>query len=468
MAKEPRPGNVKTRLSPSLSPDEAAELARCFVLDTVELGQSAASDINGLDVKIACTPPNASKAFEDLLDDHKIEDVEVVPQSGAKLGERLDHVIGCQLDAGYRMVAAINSDGPSLPLKSVVSAFETLDRDDVDIVLGPAEDGGYYLIGMKRRWPQVTIDVEMSTSTVLKETVAIAESLGARVELLPPWFDVDEPADLRRLERDIEAGIDCGHHTKIFLTAGREVHACTLAVIAPALNEAGNIATVVKDVLRETGTQQFVDAEGRAIELQTTMIVVDNGSTDDTAEQALNAGATVISEPRRGYGYACNAGAIEALNQAADLLVFIDGDQSSLPGEIRSLIDPLLTESADLVLGSRTRGTIDRGAMTPHQRFGNWLTSKLMSAIYRLDVTDLGPYRAISADLFQKLQMSEMTFGWPTEMMVKASKSEATVIEVPVTWMNRAEGKSKVSGTIKGSILAGWHILKVTLRHARY
>ncbi len=224
------------------------------------------------------------------------------------------------------------------------------------------------------------------------------------------------------------------------------------AVIIPALNEAGNIGPLVQEVW-----QQGMDC----------VYVVDNGSTDDTAVIAQKAGATVVSEPRQGYGYACAAGTAVAIEQGADLLVFIDGDFSSLPAEMSRLLWPLFDNSADLVLGSRTLGHIAAGAMLPHQRFGNWLSSRLMSRLYGANVTDLGPYRAIRADLLAALDMQEMTFGWPTEMMVKVAKRNGRIVEVPVSWQVRRSGQSKVSGTIRGSILAAYYILGVTLRYVR-
>lgn len=221
-----------------------------------------------------------------------------------------------------------------------------------------------------------------------------------------------------------------------------------LSVIIPALNEAGNIA----DLVRESWLQK-VDQ----------VIVVDNGSTDGTGQIARQAGAEVIYEPRPGYGYACAAGAAAA---DADSLVFLDGDYSSLPNEMERLLDPLRSGRADLVLGSRELGGILPGAMPGHQRFGNWLASRLMRSLYGLPVTDLGPYRAIRADLLRSLAMREMTYGWPTEMMVKAARRRARVVEVPVSYHRRRTGRSKVSGTVRGSVLAAYYILGVTMRYA--
>jgi glycosyltransferase involved in cell wall biosynthesis len=195
---------------------------------------------------------------------------------------------------------------------------------------------------------------------------------------------------------------------------------------------------------------------------------VDNGSTDGTGRVALAAGAVVVEERRRGYGFACAAGAAAAAATVvgADFLVFLDGDYSSLPAEMPRLIEPLAAGRADLVLGSRVLGEIVPGAMPAHQRFGNWLASRLMTLLYDVRVTDLGPYRAIRADLLRELQMQEMTFGWPTEMMVKAAKRNTRILEVPVSHHPRKSGRSKVSGTLRGSVLAAYYILGVTLRYA--
>ncbi len=225
-----------------------------------------------------------------------------------------------------------------------------------------------------------------------------------------------------------------------------------VAVVIPALNEANNIAAVIHDVQ----TQPDVEL----------VIVVDNGSTDATAQVATDAGALVVDEPRRGYGYACAAGSNAAIAYGATVVVYMDGDGSSLGGEIGRILLPLNENRADLVQGSRVLGHIAAGSMPPHQRFGNWLSSAVMNALYRVRMTDLGPYRAIRTSLLTDLNMREMTFGWPTEMTVKSLKRGATVLEVPVSWHQRLSGKSKVSGTIRGTILAAWYILSTIVKYA--
>ena len=222
-----------------------------------------------------------------------------------------------------------------------------------------------------------------------------------------------------------------------------------ITVIIPALNEADSISPLVTETLK-----QPVDE----------VIVVDNASTDNTTQKAREAGARVVQEARRGYGYACAAGVVAA--SEADVLIFLDGDHSCLPGEIPILLAPLLENRADLVVGSRELGRIAPGAMPFHQRFGNWLMARLMNTLYGLRLTDLGPYRAIRRDLLMSLEMREMTFGWPTEMTVKAARRKARIVEVPISWLPRRAGKSKVSGTIRGTFLAAYYIFGVTLRYA--
>lgn len=224
-----------------------------------------------------------------------------------------------------------------------------------------------------------------------------------------------------------------------------------VAVIIPARDEEVPLPGVIAEIPPEVANL---------------VIVVDNGSADRTAEVAGAAGAIVISEPRAGYGYACAAGVLAAGERKADALVFLDADGSFDPAQIPDLLAPLEEERADLVLGSRPAGGMEPGAMPPHARFGNWLVARLMRGLYGLQVRDLGPYRAIRADLLAGLAMQEMTFGWPTEMMVKAARHGARVVEVPVRYRVRRGGRSKVSGTVRGSLLATQAILFVTLRYA--
>ena len=221
-----------------------------------------------------------------------------------------------------------------------------------------------------------------------------------------------------------------------------------IAVIIPALDEEAAIGGVVGEVPRD---------------LVGEIIVVDNGSVDRTAEVARAAGARVIAEPMRGYGAACLAGAMAARD--ADILVFLDGDRSDDPAEMPLLLQPILSGRADLVVGSRIAGSVEEGALTSHQRAGNRLVTWMLRVLYGLTLTDIGPFRAIPARVFRDLGMEHKTYGWPVEMIVKAAKKGYRVVGVPVSCRKRV-GRSKVAGTLKGSLLAGYHLLFTTLRYA--
>lgn len=220
-----------------------------------------------------------------------------------------------------------------------------------------------------------------------------------------------------------------------------------VTAVIPAFNEEGAIGQVVADIPREAVQR---------------VIVVDGGSADRTVERATAAGAEVIHEPRRGYGRACAAGAAAAAG--CDIIVFIDGDYSDYPEETPRLIAPIVRGQADLVIGSRLSGRRQPGALPVHQLFGNWLAARIMRPLYGLTITDLGPFRAIRATVLQDLGMEQMTYGWPVEMIAKAVRRGYNVTEVPVRYRRRI-GRSKISGTIRGSALAGYFIIGTALRY---
>lgn len=226
-----------------------------------------------------------------------------------------------------------------------------------------------------------------------------------------------------------------------------------ITVIIPALNEAPSIAGVVNSLRGH-----------EAVSLHD-IIVVDNGSTDGTGARAREAGASVVREERRGYGSACGAGVLAA--GGADVIVLLDGDAADDPRDLPLVLEPLLEGESDLVVGSRTLGTRERGSMTPQQVFGNRLVAFLMSRLYGIKVSDLGPFRAIRRRDLLALEMSEMTYGWSVEMMVKAARAGYRYHEVPVHYYRRI-GVSKVGGTLKGSLKAGWAIIQTTLRYSRW
>jgi glycosyltransferase involved in cell wall biosynthesis len=221
-----------------------------------------------------------------------------------------------------------------------------------------------------------------------------------------------------------------------------------VSVIIPALNEAENIAAVVHEM---------------PWELIRECIVVDNGSTDATAAEALSAGARVVSAPQRGYGRACAAGAAAA---EGDILVFMDGDGSDVPAEMSQLLQPILAGDYDFVIGSRMRGAREPGSMLISQVFAGWLSGLLLRLLYRVSYTDMGPFRAITRQALGNLHMREQTYGWNLEMQMRAAQSGLRIREIPVSYRRRAGGESKVAGSLAGSLRAAVRITQTLLRVA--
>lgn len=222
-------------------------------------------------------------------------------------------------------------------------------------------------------------------------------------------------------------------------------------VIIPALNESAAISKVIGDI------PDFVQE----------IIVVDNGSTDTTAEMAKNAGATVLHESKKGYGHACLKGLdyLKNLNKKTDIVVFLDGDYSDYPEQMSDVIAPITDNNMDFVLGSRKKNLSEKGAMQPQQRFGNWLATRLMTLFFNSEFTDLGPFRAIKYEVLNSLDMRDQTYGWTVEMQLKILKQKFTYCEIPVKYRNRI-GVSKVSGTLKGTIFAGVKILSWIFKYS--
>ncbi|MFC1983106.1 glycosyltransferase family 2 protein [Chloroflexota bacterium] len=218
-----------------------------------------------------------------------------------------------------------------------------------------------------------------------------------------------------------------------------------IAVVIPACNEEAAISRVISDI---------------PIDLVAEVVVVDNNSTDATAENARNAGATVIRELHQGYGYACQKGIkyLSASDRKPDILVFLDGDYSDYPEEIMALVEPVIKQDFDLVIGSRLLGMKDKTAMPFHQFIGNRLLTLLIRVLYGVQFTDLGPFRAIKYDKLVELDIRDRTYGWTAEMQVKAVKQGLSITEVPVNYRKRI-GKSKITGTVKGTVSALYKIL---------
>ena len=217
-----------------------------------------------------------------------------------------------------------------------------------------------------------------------------------------------------------------------------------IKVIIPAYNEQDSIAHVIKDIPA----------------IVNEIIVVSNNSTDNTEENAKNAGATVLQENRKGYGFACLKGMehIADQNTKPDIIGFLDGDYSDYPEQLTEIIAPIINDNIDFVIGARVKRLREQGSMTPQQVFGNWLATFLMKLFFGAKYTDLGPFRAIKYNQLLALKMEDKTYGWTVEMQLKALKQKYTYVEIPMKYRNRI-GVSKVSGTVKGSIMAGVKIL---------
>jgi len=224
-----------------------------------------------------------------------------------------------------------------------------------------------------------------------------------------------------------------------------------IKVIIPAFNEENAIVNVLKEIPNSVSE----------------VIVVDNNSNDLTSISAKNAGATVLFEERKGYGYACLKGLDYIAKQdiKPDIIVFLDGDYSDYPEELLKIIHPILNDNVDLVIGARVKEYREAGSMTPQQVFGNWLACFLMKLFFNAKFTDLGPFRAIKYDKLLELSMQDKTYGWTVEMQLKALKKGFNYNEIPVRYKNRI-GVSKVSGTVKGTIMAGIKIIGWIFKYA--
>lgn len=222
------------------------------------------------------------------------------------------------------------------------------------------------------------------------------------------------------------------------------------ALVIPALDEEDALGAVLASVDRS---------------LVRDVIVGDNGSRDRTAEVARAGGAVVVHVVERGYGAAC-AGALSVLAPDIDLVVFMDADGSDDPAEMERLSGPITAGHADMVIGSRALGTVEPGALTPQQRFGNWVATRLIRLLYGHHYTDLGPFRAIRRELLDRIGMRDRRYGWTVEMQIRALQLGARVVEVPVRYRKRV-GRSKISGTVTGVIKAGWWIVYTIVKYSR-
>ena len=223
-----------------------------------------------------------------------------------------------------------------------------------------------------------------------------------------------------------------------------------VAIVIPALNEEAALHQLLAEL-----PQDFAQW----------IVVVDNGSKDATATVAQKSGAIVITEPIRGYGRACLKGFKAACSLGAEIVIFMDGDGSDDPTDLPMMLRPISEGKADFVIGSRVSILAERGSVPAQARLGYWLVSRMIRLLYGVRLHDIGSFRVVRRSLLETIAMREMTYGWPVEMLVKAARAHYRILELPIHYRYRSHGRSKVAGTINGSIKAAYYMLSTTLRY---
>lgn len=438
-ARAPRPGRVKTRLSQFLGPSRAASLYS-------ETLRAALSAVSSFSSAVYCASEDESEELAQISSrvfaetgGHSPPRVEV--QSGAELGERM-------ADAFLRETAETNpddflcligSDLPQVSKRAILKAFELVNHSPDSVVLGPAEDGGYWLIGALGRtlrsvnpgsWFE---SIEWSGPEVLKHQCERLHSLNMGTVLAETLADVD----------DARAFFSQSRKSQMLSRLRPDVR-----VILPVLNEAENLP--------------FVLAPLAATGIFSSVLCVDNGSTDGSAEIAESLGASVIRS-ERGYGNACLAGLAQIRQSGGcEVVLFLDADGSDRVDDLWEVLAPVVSGRVDFCLGRRV--PLEPGALLFHARFGNWLSCFLMRLFWNGSFQDLGPMRALRFDALESLGMEDRNFGWTVEMQIRALKKRLKILEIPVGYRKRMHGKSKVSASIRGSIFAGFVILRTVFR----
>jgi glycosyltransferase involved in cell wall biosynthesis len=224
-----------------------------------------------------------------------------------------------------------------------------------------------------------------------------------------------------------------------------------VAIVIPALNEEAAIHQLLAELPQDFA--QWV-------------IVVDNGSMDATATVAQKSGAIVTTEPMRGYGRACLKGFKTACSLGAEIVIFMDGDGSDDRADLPMMLRPISEGRADFVIGSRVSELAERGAVPAQARLGNWLVSHMIRLLYGVRLHDIGSFRVIRCSILETIDMHEMTYGWPVEMLVKTARAHYRILELPIHYRHRSHGRSKVAGTISGSIKAAYYMLSTTIRYS--
>jgi glycosyltransferase A (GT-A) superfamily protein (DUF2064 family) len=440
-ARAPRPGRVKTRLAEFLGHERAAAAYHA----TLRAALRAASNFSYV---VYC-------AQEDEVDELR-RLVDLIARESRPTGSQPRVDVQIQGNLGDRMadallrealkrhpddfVCLIGSDLPLISSGAIERAARSAGELPDGAVLGPAEDGGYWLIGarastiakannVKKSWFD---SMEWSRPDVLDRQRRVLAGAGIQSVLAETLADIDNGQSFFALAKGPPLS-----HLKPDIRA-----------ILPVLNEAENLPFVLGP-LRETG-------------IFSSILCVDNGSTDGSCEIAQSLGAEVITS-ERGYGNACLAG-IEHIRKSGgcQVVLFIDADGSDRVQDIWDVLAPVVSGRADFCLGRRV--PLEEGALLFHARFGNWLSCFLMRLFWNARYQDLGPLRALGFEALASLSMEDRNFGWTVEMQIRALKKRLKILEIPVGYRKRKHGKSKVSASIRGSILAGYVILRTVFR----
>lgn len=429
--KPPVPGQVKTRLSPMLGEDGAAGVYRALL---VELAKRLA---DAHLVLYSAGGDNTDQLIAVFGSDRQIN-----IQQGNDLGQRMAGALAVEAARQpNRSLLLVGSDIPGLDKSVLDQATKLLELHDV--VLGPSEDGGYYLVGFS---PTVLADARLiqqcfegiawSTAEVLEHQKRRMQSLGLKVAYTRPLRDLDTPGDFLALAARMP-----------FL---RE-HLPDVRVVMPVLNEKGNLRFVLEPLLRSGYFREVICA--------------DNGSTDGSVELARSLGARVTHCSERGYGATCLV-ALEDIRSrgGCDIVLFVDGDGADDPADLPLLLHPVMANRTDLVIGVRTRALADPGALLPQAVFGNWLATWLMSLVWGQRFFDLGPFRAVRWDALERLQMDDRNFGWTIQMQIRAIREGLRFEQVDVHYRKRHSGRSKVTANIRAIFRAGRIILWTVFR----
>lgn len=441
--KPPVDGAVKTRLASFLGPTMARRIYESILVTLIR-------NFKGSEVCLYIASEDKDRYFQNNFPDYQQS-----YQTSGDLGDRMAHAF---LESARKWpgqnILLTGSDIPEYHPSIANRANELLNSNDV--VLIPSTDGGYTTIGFSYRvfrdiqkaqadsnsraesdFLNLFNNITWSTNTVLQDQKQKLELSGLRVTLLEALRDLDDARDLYFLYRN-------GKLPEATLELMEELPG--IALLLPVYNEVENLEFVLNP-LKESRFFEYI-------------VCADNGSTDGSREKARDLGALVSLCQRRGYGSTCLKG-MELLDgyDNWDILLFMDADGSDDPADLVSVLGPVVSNEAELCLGARTSG-----ALLPHQKFGNWLATFLIRWIYGYSYRDLGPFRAINRKALKRLAMDDPDFGWTVQMQIRAVQNGLCIREMPVTSRKRYAGKSKVSATIRGSVLAGWIILRTVFR----